>query len=95
MTREVSAIMEFMDDLDEPQIGWPKWAFDKASYSRWAASEILELLENNPSVPAEILINQFIKKMDRFLEINPRTHNIFYIALTFANDVADVLRAMS
>lgn len=79
----------------EPCANWPDYWFNKSSYSRWAISEIIELLENrgiNES-PKKVVSN-FISRMDRYSCLNDSARKIFSIARETADDVLDFLHAM-
>ena len=42
-----------------PAKHWPKYWFDKNSYSRWAVSEILELLSNRGDIKPSKIVKDF------------------------------------
>jgi hypothetical protein len=61
------------------------------SYSRWAAREILIMLEKNRDTPPLILIEQFRNQMDEYSCLNERTSYRFSVAKDTAEWIVDLL----
>ena len=78
----------------EPSKTWPRYWFDKNSYSRWAASEILDLLRRRgESTPSEV-VSDFANRMDDYSCYNETSRYIFSIAHEAATDILDVVRSL-
>lgn len=78
----------------EPSKGWPKYWFDKNSYSRWAVSEILELLRTRGETKPTKIVKDFANKMDRYSCYNDDSKYIFTFARDAAEDILDVVRSL-
>jgi hypothetical protein len=61
------------------------------SYSRWAAREILVMLEKNRDTPPLILIEQFRDRMDEYSCMNKYTSYRFSVAKDMAEWIVDLL----
>lgn len=63
----ISIITKYIEEnFFDPQLNWPKEEFDKRSYSKWAAYEILESVMDKPfTIPIEV-IDEFYLKMAMF-----------------------------
>lgn len=88
----VSALQEYIDEyLFEPGKNWPKEEFNRRSYSRWAANEIMERLLREMDIrdPLDI-IEEFSDEMDRCLDLseNRDIYFIFIVAKETADDIA-------
>ena len=95
--RMIRVIMEYINDIDEPDIGWPEIEFAKASYSRWAASEILVLaLANHDWTPLRAveefksMVGKCMLKPTHYTDVT----EMFRIAYDTAVDISDILYAM-
>lgn len=96
--RVIFVIQEHMYDLFEPGRNWPKYEFSKWSYTRWAASEILNCIRSNPSVPPMKVVTDFAQRTDEWAKTDHYDRNdsfIFYVAHDVATDILDILRAMN
>ena len=95
--RERWVIIEYLEDIGEVQSTFNKGFFDKKSYSRWAATEILDIVETNPTIDPYILVSKFLEDM---LIISKNTNyysenkKIWMYACDVAIDILDVFRAM-
>ena len=78
----------------EPDRNWPPYWFDRNSYSRWAAYEIIDLLRNRGDEKASTTVKQFKDKMDNYSCYNPISRNLFRLATEAADDILDIVRAM-
>lgn len=95
--REISVLMDFIDEhLFEPESHWPKCFFDKRSYSRWAAYEMVERLMDHPFDSPDLIIEEFMLKMAYFSCQSKDVHKnlIFTTARDTAEDVLDIFLAM-
>ena len=96
--RAIFAIEEYMYDLFEPGRNWPKYEFQKRSYTRWAAAEILRCIQKQPNRPSMEVVKDFVRKTDEYSGIDHDDRNdsfIFYVAHDVATDILDILRAMN
>ena len=96
--RVISAIEDYMFDLFEPGRNWPKYEFNKRSYERWAAKEILKRIQQHPEIPAINLVEEYVLMTDEFSGIEHDERNdsfIFSVAHVVATDILDMLRAMN
>ena len=96
--RVISAIEDYMFDLFEPGRNWPKYEFNKRSYERWAAKEILKRIQQHPEIPAINLVEEYVLMTDEFSGIEHDERNdsfIFSVANDVATDILDILRAMN
>lgn len=75
----------------EPWLNWPKYWFDKNSYSRWAVSEILPLLRNRGDTKPSKIVRDFVNRMDDYSCYNEDSKYIFTIARDAANDILDIV----
>ena len=95
--RAISAIEDYMFDLFEPGRNWPKYEFNKRSYERWAAKEILKRIQQHPEIPAINLVEEYVLMTDEFSGIEHDERNdsfIFSVAHDMAENILDVLIAM-
>lgn len=70
-----------------------KRAFEQASFSRWAAYEIIDRLSSNPQTPAWSVIDEFVALMDRYScsELAPLSLRWRY---SVAHDMAEEVRSL-
>lgn len=92
--RDVSIICDYILDLKEPKAWLRPSAFANRSYARWAANEILRRVRLNPSVPAEIVISNFAKKMSLYAKDNPRNKRIYDTAYFVTMDLIEIFQSM-
>lgn len=86
--------MNYLDEcLFEPRITWPKDEFNRRSYSRWAAGELLEIILDNPFKDSKDIIEGFIIQMLYFsyLANNEKASGIFIVAMDVAEDILMML----
>ncbi len=96
--RAISAIEDYMFDLFEPGRNWPKYEFNKRSYERWAAKEILESIRRRPDVSPLQIAEEYVLMTDKLSGIEHDDRNdsfIFSVAHDVATDILDILRAMN
>lgn len=80
--------------LFAPRFDWPANEFRRRSYSRWAATEIIAMIENDPINRDPISnIKKFMDDMDHYLNMseNRETYFIFMIAKETAEDIICLL----
>lgn len=90
----VRLIMNYIQDsLFEPQACWPKYYFEHRAYSRWAASEILELIMDRPLTPPDEVVYEFILKMVIYSEVTESKEKrfIFSTAMDTAEDILNLI----
>lgn len=70
------------ESLFEPGTYWPKNEFLRRSYERWASDEIISALMDHPFTEADVVIEEFILKMELFLRLSdkPESNFIFHVA---------------
>lgn len=91
----VKSIITYMEEcLFEPKTSWFKHEFEKRSYSRWAANEILEGVMDHPMSPADTIIEEFIFKMSLYSCVaeDSKASFIFSIAQDTAEDILAYLK---
>jgi len=89
--KAVTTIFRYLEEsLFEPKKDWPKEEFEKQSYKRWAAYEIIESLMDHPFTPADMVIDEFILKMIFFAHLAKEQKQRFI----FAIDVAETIRSL-
>ena len=87
-------IITYMEEcLFEPKACWPKYWFEQRVYSRWAASEILELIMDHPLTPPDEVVYEFILKMVIYSEITESKEKrfIFSTAMDTAEDILNLI----
>lgn len=63
----ICIIQDYIDkNLFGPCSSWDKKYFDERSYSQWIANEILLKIKEEPKVPALMLIQEIIDKLDKW-----------------------------
>lgn len=90
----VRKILECLDEnLFEPNIKWSDYEFERQSYSRWAAYEIMNRMMDHPCDIPEIAAEEFLYTMATFAAITdePKKRRIFEIARDTANDILTIL----
>lgn len=86
----VSVIQEYIDKyLFEPRSNWPTYEFNVRSYSRWAANEIIERIQNDSDRSPVSIISEFIREVDLYSEKTPTNQSqlIFSVAKETAIDI--------
>ena len=99
--RQIRAIIEYMEMIPVPESNFPPKYFDDCAYRRWAAEEILIyiLAHNNWTVMKSV--ENFRKKMKRYLDKAMTRHfgyeiaPIFEAAISTAEDISDLIYSMS
>lgn len=66
MDESIKIIKDYISELPKPRGYMDKHRFQQASYSHWAAEEILEKVRENRDTPAVIIIEQFARKMTMY-----------------------------
>lgn len=83
-------IEEYISEyLFPPCFNWPEEEFKRRTYSRWAATEILERIRIDDRDPLDV-IEEFSNEMDRYFELSDGYDNyyIFIVAKETADDIA-------
>ena len=87
----VIKVLRYLEEyLFEPMKNWPKEEFEKRSYERWAAYEIVESLMDHPFATVDMVIDEFILKMISFAHLAKEKKQQFI----FAIDVAETIRSL-
>lgn len=90
----IQKILKYEEEfLFEPGLHWPKKEIQKRSYARWASEEIILSIMNRPFVEPDMIVEEFIIKMEYFLHIseNATTNSIFTIAESTAEDILGLI----
>ena len=67
------------------------YSFEKESYSKWAANELLIMLQNSPNRPPLETMEDFRNELARLASLNPATEDIFSYAEEAISDLIDEL----
>lgn len=59
----VQALLDYLNESDEPEIYWPRHHFEESCFSRWAAWEMIEAIMDHPMKDPEDVIEEFAIKM--------------------------------
>lgn len=95
--RQIRAIIEYIEDIGEPQMRWPKIDFLMVSYSKWAADKILTTILANPDVTPIRVVEEFRYNMSQIMHIHPEHPEVqltIQSAYDTATDIGDILMAM-
>lgn len=95
--RQIRAIIEYIEDIGEPQERWPKKEFEMVAYSKWAADTILTEALAHPDMTPVRVVEEFKYKMSKLIHIHPEypeVQLIFQSAYDTATDIGDILIAM-
>lgn len=90
----VQALIEYLNESDDPEVYWPRHEFEEVCFSRWAACEMIEAILDHPMKNPEDTMEEFALKMMAFSSIAGDTDEgmIFLIAFDFANECLQLLR---
>jgi hypothetical protein len=95
--RQIRAVIEYIEDMGEPGVKWPKREFEMLSYSRWAANTILASILAHPNWTPIRATEEFKYEMSKYL-YKPTNYTdveiIFQSAYDTATDISDILMAM-
>ena len=83
-----------LESMNEPRWGLPKGYFEQRSYSKAAVEEILAAIRKSDS-PPYMVVEDFMRKMDKFALCKSRTSVMFSIAYDMAENILDFLLAMN
>lgn len=90
------AIQSYVEEcLFEPAANWPSYWFDRRSYERWAANEIIEAIRMDISKEPIDVVKEFIRTIDDFDCAEPKAKMIFSTAKDVATDILNVLNTAS
>lgn len=87
-------IIRYMDEcLFEPEQNWDRYQFEKRSYERWAAIELMENILDRPTESPELVAEEFILKMRIYFSIadDVNVNIIFQTAIQTAEDILGLL----
>ncbi|MCD8158560.1 MAG: hypothetical protein LUD77_06635 [Clostridiales bacterium] len=68
----VFAVKNYISAIDEIGIFYG-YSFEEISYSKWAAKELLDILEKRKDLPPLIVMEEFQRNMERRSQSNPYT----------------------
>jgi len=89
----LSIARQFYEDSHEPTKYWPKQYREKASYEKWAANEIVRLLEQDQSNNSALTVSAFMKRIKKYATFNPKAYTMFMYAYSVAENVLDTIKA--
>lgn len=87
----IQAIESYIHELKDPQRNYKKSRFEQATYSKWAAIEVLGYVKHRRDISAIQAVEEFIHKMDKYACSNGRNSYIFSVAYDIAMDILDLL----
>lgn len=91
----LSVIQKYADEyLKEPKCGLPRSCFEQRSYQMWAVDEILKSIGESKSVSPIAVVEDFVRKMDKFSCSNRKNSVIFSVAHDVAINILDMLLVM-
>ena len=93
-SRAVSILKGYITDMPEANRKCKKHIFLQRTYSRWAAEEILECIQENESTPAIIVVENFRDRMNRYSLLTSNSSYIFSVAYDIATDILDIFLTM-
>lgn len=84
----VRELLDYLDDDCGPETTWTEDEFDRLTYSRWAASELVTAILDHPMEPVEDIIFDFALKMHACMVVAGEkvSGDLFCIAAEFASD---------
>ena len=62
----VQALIEYLNDSEEPDAFWPEHWFVEVSTSRWIARELINAILDHPMTPAEDTMEELAIKMTTY-----------------------------
>lgn len=93
----INVIIEYLENTPEPTASWPRKDFVKASYTRWAADQIIHEIMDHTNWPVMRCVENFKYRVGKYVlrsvqydEVN----EIFRVAYDAACDISDILYAM-
>lgn len=89
--RAIYTVRYCLGQLLKKTSDWRGYSLEQESCSRWAAREILLLLEKNRDTPPLIIIEEFRDQMDKYSCLNRLTSYRFSCAKDMAEWIIDLL----
>lgn len=96
-TNMINAIKEYIYNIDEPECWWPKSEFNRVSYKKWAANEVLIFVLSHTDWTPTRSVEEFKYAMAKYMykpTYQQDVTEIFSIAYETADDISDILTAM-
>lgn len=96
--RAIYAIQEYRYDINHPSSNWPAYYFTQASYSRWAAEEIIIYILSHVNLTPIEAVEEFRDLMEDYAtrdRYDKQNSYIFSVAYDVATDIYDILLAMT
>ena len=87
----IRAIESYIHELKDPQTNYKKSRFEQATYSKWAANEVLGYVKYRKDISPIQAVEEFINKMDDYACEVGRSSYIFSVAYDIAMDILDLL----
>ena len=89
----VQRLVQYVENMPQPEISWPKHWFDEICFSKWAAEELIQSILDHPTIPAQDTVEEFALKMLAYSSISDEKAlgGIFSIAAQFAWDCLENL----
>lgn len=84
----IETIIDYIEGtLIEPRSNWPKWIFERRTYERWAAEELLTLVADHPEIDPMNIMTTFISKMEMYRDLEGKASKMFKIAAEVGEDI--------
>ena len=84
----IETIIDYMEEtLIEPRANWPRWIFQRRTYERWAAEELLILIADHPEMDPMNIMMAFISKMEMYRDFEGKASKMFKIAAEVGEDI--------
>lgn len=91
----IFVLQEYLADHDKPgRYSWRKEYFEQYSYSRWAVKELIRRIQIKKKVPPILVIEDFIREMDKYSCMRSSSSFMFSVAKDTAEDIYDIFLAM-
>lgn len=91
----VQALLDYLNESDEPETFWPRQHFEESCFSKWAAWELIEAIMDHPLKDPEDVIEEFAMKMLVYGLMWPKHSEqgmIFKTASDFAFECLELFR---
>lgn len=76
-------------EIPEPSIAWSMHEFQRRSYARWAAFELLDKISDNPFTPADEIAGRFL--FDLMLCAKDSSSTQYFIICTAMDTIEDII----
>ncbi len=87
----IRIVQEYLDESLTKISFWQGYSLAQSSYSRWAATELLKILQDKENIPPLIILEDFKSQMDNYACMNRASSYIFSVAYDMAECIIDQL----